>query len=178
MPKSEQRRPRPSNNKGFWERQREQEQKAKEEEQKLLEEKRIRALEMNEENFPVLGNPGAKTTSWGGRKFSELASEWKEEQDKIVEEEALNSTRGEVREDFVLPRFMTNRRFEEPEDVVEEPKPLPSPDDEWTVVSNRKVRKPKPIIDDEFEAHDEVDETGETVWDAPEEHETCWDERR
>jgi hypothetical protein len=178
MPRSEQRRTRPSNQKTYWDRQREIEQKTKDEEEKLVEKKRIESLEMTEENFPALGNSSTKTTGWGGRKFSELASEWKEEDDKLIETETMNSVREDTREDFVLPRFMTTRRFEEPEDVAEEPKPASPVDDEWTVVSHRKVRKPKPIIDDEFDQRDEVNENGDTVWDAPEEHETCWDERR
>lgn len=178
MPRSEQRSQRPSNQKSYWERQRQEQQKAKEEEQKLLEEKRLKSLEMNEDNFPVLGNPPAKSSGWDGRKFSELASEWKEEQDKLIDENTMNNVKDEIREDFVLPRFMTTRRFEEPEDVVDEPKTVTPVEDEWTVVSHKKVRKPKPIIDDEFDEQAEVDDNGETVWDGPEEHETCWDERR
>jgi hypothetical protein len=91
---------------------------------------------------------------------------------------------------FQLPRFRNVRRFAEPEDEYydeAEHNPEEKVDkeeeeegEEWTLVDNFKYRKPKPELDfsdDELGNYGEPNEDG-TVWGAPEEHETCWDDRR
>jgi hypothetical protein len=145
-----------------WEIQ-EEEDKKKAEEKKRAEE---RGLEKTEENFPSLGGSAPRVNTWGGgRKFTELASEWKEEADRNVEIK-------EEEEKFVLPRFRNVHRFIEPEDD----KPLPSQtkddNDGWTTVE-RKIKKNgfKSIFDDDGNLIEE-----DTVWGGEEQEETCWND--
>jgi hypothetical protein len=183
----ERRAPRRPYEKPFWQIEQERAQLELEEKKKAAE----RGLEDTEENFPVLG--GRQITSsgsvWtGARKFSELASDWKSADDQRKEEEereknASNTTYSD--NIFPLPRFHNMHRFGEPEDeycedddyVTEQQTPS---EEKWTVVDNRKYRKPKPKFDldeEDVKASHENEEDA-TVWGAPEEHETCWDERR
>jgi hypothetical protein len=161
--------------KSQWDIQREEAAKQKEQDEKAREEKRLRGLEMNDENFPTLGNATTSTSGWAGRKFSELVSEWKEEDDRTKEEdEILNSNEHDV---FVLPKFTNLHRFEEPEDIVEEVSSSKQVDDEWTTVKSKKNRKPKPLPSEEQDNFEEQ-ENNDTVWsEERQEHETCWDER-
>ena len=163
--------------KSFWDQQREEAAKQKEQEDKQKEENRLRGLEMNEENFPTLGNPNTSSYGWNGRKFSELATEWKEEDDRLKDYQ-LNSKNTEDSDIFVLPKFTNIHRFEEPEDTQEETKLVPQVEDEWTVVKSRKNRKSKtPNNTEESNNFDEI-ENDDTVWaEERQEHETCWDER-
>jgi hypothetical protein len=153
-----------------------------------------RGLENTIENFPTLGgNPVVTPPSiWSsGRKFSELASEWKatDEQNKEDDERQKNREIETKRDDmFQLPRFRNVRRFAEPEDEYydeEENVPQEKKEDaeeegeEWTVVDNTRYRKPKPEFDfgdDELDNYNETEGDG-TVWGASEAHETCWDDR-
>jgi hypothetical protein len=161
--------------KSHWDIQREEAAKQKEQEEKAKEEKRLRGLEMNDENFPTLGNATTSTSGWAGRKFSELVSEWKEEEDRLKEEdEILNNNEHDV---FVLPKFTNMHRFEEPEDVVEEISPIKQVEDEWITVKSKKNRKPKALVSEEHDNFEEQ-ENNDTVWsEERQEHETCWDER-
>jgi hypothetical protein len=181
----ERRAPRRPHEKPFWQIQQENEKLELEEKKKAAE----RGLEDTAENFPTLGGNtvSASGSIWsGGRKFSELATDWKSTDDQRKEEEERQKNRldDNRRDDtFQLPRFRSMRRFSEPEDECcedEAPPEQPLPEEEkWTLVDNRKYRKPKKEFDFSEEL-DDYDENGEdeTVWGAPEEHETCWDDRR
>jgi hypothetical protein len=146
-----------------WEIQ-EEEDKKKAEEKKRAEE---RGLEKTEENFPSLGGSAPRVNTWGGgRKFSELASEWKEQADtniEVVDKE----------EHFVLPRFRNIHRFIEPED--ERPPPPEKTEDQndgWTTVE-RKIKKKefKSMFDEDGNIIED-----DTVWGGEEEEETCWND--
>jgi hypothetical protein len=166
-------------------------------------EKKMRGMENTEENFPTLCAPVTKTVTWGGeRKFTDLASEWREDDTRRKEEEEEEKRRAEDIEryrnerntysnsNFVLPRFRNVRRFEEPEDQErldenETTKPAEQfGEDEtgWTVVERKiKVKREKTFEELEAEYQKDLEEgtNDDTVWAAgPEEHETCWDERR
>jgi len=176
--------------KPFWMIEKEREQLELEEKKKAAE----RGLEDTLDNFPMLGgipnttNSGTSNIWSGSRKFSELASEWKssDEQRKEDEERDKNHANDNNHDDvFQLPRFRNIHRFGEPEDeycddTEDQPPSQVKPEDEWKVVDNRRYRKPKPAFDFSDESLDDYHEHVEdgTVWGAPEEHETCWDERR
>ena len=185
----ERRAPRRPHEKPFWQIEEERAKLALEEKNKDAE----RGLEKTEENFPSLGGnkPIVQSGSiWAGsQKFSELAAEWKstDEQRKEEEDRQNNPTGNKTSYDevFQLPRFRNVRRFIEPENDYCEEIDLPTVDpipeeEEWTVVDNRKYRKPKPEFDFSEEGLDNYDENEEdgTVWGAAEEHETCWDDRK
>lgn len=187
----ERRTPRRQQEKTFWEIEQE---KAKLEVEKKKKEAE-RGLEDTVENFPTLGGNTvvASGSAWSAsRKFSELASDWKSTDDKRKEEEERQKEREknceiENRRDdtFQLPRFYNMHRFSEPEDEYYpdggvQPEQSIQEEEKWTLVDNRKYRKPKPEFDFNEDDLDNYDEDGEdgTVWGAPEEHETCWDDRR
>lgn len=180
--KKERRPPRRPHEKSSWEVQKEQ---AEREAEKNIK----RGLENTEENFPVLGNTVSTSTStaWNtsGRKFSELVSDWKNDDDERREQEEpeKDSVRKENKEVFVLPVFRNTKRFSDLDDKSpkeDEDKKIASLDDGWTNVDKRKYRKPKAERTSEEESANEPKEEPEddTVWAAPEEHETCWDDRR
>jgi len=173
-----QRQPKRPQQKPRWQIEEDMKQAEEEEKRKQAE----RGLERTEENFPALGNAGAKQMTWSGRKFTELASEWKEETDREKEARELEEKRTDD-SDFVLPRFHNIRRFAEPEERLDETVEEKPVDEEgqWETV-NRKVRKEKreltfEELEEKYGGECDAEEDG-TVWGAPEEHQTCWDERR
>lgn len=172
--RNKQRAPRRQFEKPFWQIEKEKAEQEAIEKQKEIE----RGLEDTEQNFPTLGVAGIKSGWSGTRKFTELVSEWKADEDKKKEEEEAEKTLGYKNDTgFVLPQFNNVRRFEEPEEVIEEAE-QPA-EDEWTRVDHRKYRKPKAektFEEDEFD--DDEGEHDDTVWGGQEEHQTCWDDRR
>lgn len=128
------------------------------------EEETLKILEeRTEEHFPSLGGNVARENVWsGGKKFSELAAEWKET-DKPVEQVV------EDKRSFVLPTFNNVRNFT---DEIPRPSPLPVADDEWVEVKTKKyMKKPddfKSIFDEEGNLLEE-----ETVWNENED-DSCW----
>ncbi len=183
----ERRPPRRPYEKPFWQIEQERAKLELEEKEKAAE----RGLEDTEDNFPTLGRRPITSSmgAWtGARKFSELASDWKSaDEQRKEEEERQKSASNTTYNDgiFPLPRFHNMHRFGEPEDEYYEEddttseQQLPS-EEKWTVVDNRKYRKPKPEFDfsqEDVNASHENEEDG-TVWGGQEEHETCWDERR
>ena len=177
-PFHKERRPRRQYEKPLWQIEKEKEQQELEEKKKEAE----RGLEDTVENFPTLGKttPATSTIWSGSRKFSELASDWKIADEKRKEdEERLKASGQDERNDvFQLPRFRNVHRFSEPEDeYYEEPPEVPS-EEKWTVVDHRKYRKPKKEIDFNEDDFDDCQDEDGTVWNAQEEHETCWDEQR
>jgi hypothetical protein len=125
-----------------------------------------------------------RASSWGGKKtFASLAAEWDEhakiaELDKQQEEKDTTFNRKTV---MPLPRFHNVRRFvesEEEESVEDQPQQTSNPDDEgWVLVDRKKYRREKTL--EEKLNRPPTPENDGTVWDgnAPEEHETCWDQR-
>lgn len=131
-------------------------------------------MENTEENFPVLVGQSSPRV-WSGKKFTDLAAEWKEA-DEI--EKQLN-TEKETSEDynFILPKFRTIHRFAEPEDDA----PVEKVVDEWEVVQRKPRKVKRDLTEAELEAKyavPEDEENTDTVWGGPEEHQTCWNERR
>lgn len=131
----------------------------------------------------------ATTSSWGTKKtFASLAAEW-DEQAKLAEiqkqqdeHEKQNEMVFSRKTVMPLPRFHNVRRFVEPEEEEEATEQVPqnsNPDDEgWVTVDRKKYRREK-TIEEKLNRPVTPDEHDETVWngDAPEEHETCWDQR-
>jgi len=163
--------------KPHWEVEKEAAEKA-EREKKEADEKA--ALENTEENFPSLSRAAPKQVSWGGRKFSELAVEWKSK----AEEEALSKNTPEKDtpslDGIVLPKFNNVHRFHEPEQEKEVPDQETNDDTEWKTIRRKVYIPKKKTIEEEIKEEEEKPESNDTVWDAEEkeEHETCWDERR
>ena len=121
--------------------------------------------ERTEEHFPSLGGNVARENVWnGGKKFSELAAEWKES-DKPIEVVVVEDKRS-----FVLPKFNNIRNFID--DEIPRPTPLPVAEDGWTEVKTKKKFKGpddfKSIFDEEGNLLEE-----ETVWNNQEE-DSCW----
>lgn len=142
-----------------------------------------RGLERTEENFPSLGNSIAKPVAWGGRKFSELASEWKAQDDrkKEVEETGYEHTyRGD---EFVMPQFAPIQNFVEPEEDDEESPPAPlstTEETDWVTVDHgakqraRRSRK-NARIEERLRRYDEGEEPEPMGDNLDEEDDTCWD---
>jgi hypothetical protein len=130
----------------------------------------------SEKNFPQLGDVKHKS-SWIGRKFAELASEWNQDDEKRKEDAELRQsyTRNYT---VVLPRFQNIQKFEEEEEA--QASPASEVADEWKTIERKKQQKPKELKEKTFEEYEKEAEKqekeDETVWDVPE-HETCWDER-
>ncbi len=161
----------------------EEERRAKEQLKLSAEEERRKNVELTDNNFPSLGSPVSKATAWGGAKsFAALAVEWdektkmEEKQQEKVEEPTTVFRR---RNALPLPQFHNVRRFVEPEEEEEQPsKPTPVEDDGWVTVDRRKYRRQK-TIEEKLARPPTPDQNNDSVWnnDAPEENETCWDER-
>lgn len=143
-----------------------------------------KVCEMNDTNFPALGEVPKKVTVWGGTKsFAELASEWKEKQEtdelmKQHEEEKKSQQPTYYRQNVPLPKFHNVRRFVEPEDDEEVAKPVNKKEDDegWTVVDRTKVRREKTF--EERMAKIEMEEknaSNELEADGHEEYESVWD---
>lgn len=173
--RNKQRAPRRQFEKPFWQIEKEKAEQEAIEKQKEME----RGLEDTEQNFPTLGVAGIKSGWSGTRKFTELVSEWKADEDKKKEDEETEKTLGYKNDTgFVLPQFNNVRRFEEPEEVLDEEEEKPA-EDSWTRVDHKKYRKPKAEKTFEEDEFDEDDgEHDDTVWGGQEEHQTCWDDRR
>lgn len=155
--------------------------------QKALEEEKGR--ELTDNNFPRLVALPTKLSVWGGsRSFADLANEWKEKtvEDEISKKNAEDEKNEErtyvYRQNLPLPKFHNVRRFVEADDeedsyVEAAPQANPTDDDSgWTLVDRKKVRREK-TFEEKLAAHAET--TDDSVWnaDAPEEHETCWDDK-
>lgn len=182
--------PRPqryNNRKSQWQLEQEEEEKKKVIQQQELEKKK----EFTEDNFPSLGSAPTSVKVWGEKKtFAALAVEWnkKAEEDAIEqkhrEKEEQEAALFHRRANVPLPRFHNVHRFVEPEDEDDDEleeefnQPPANPEEEgWTVVDRAKRRRQKTI--EERLERSPTPENDDTVWngDAPNEHETCWDER-
>jgi len=142
---------------------------------------RKNALEQTVENYPPLANAQVVKSKWAGdRKFTDLASEWSSTSAIQKEEEEIAKSRSRNQEySFILPRFQNIHRFEEPEDneIQESANPIKEDEDGWNTVKRIKVRKlkqDKTLLELEKETA-ESSEPDETVWNQPQEYETCWD---
>jgi hypothetical protein len=161
-----------------WELERERVEKERQEAQN-------RNMQQTEENFPVLGRTVTKPLAWTGRKFNELATEWKEIEDKekaIKEQEDAPVVDRD--DDFVLPVFRPSRFYVEEEETpapVEEITNADEENDGWVTVDRslkkmmRTSRKEARIndrlrrLDDGEELDDEAEDDTENNQD-----ETCW----
>jgi hypothetical protein len=150
-----------------------------------------KGMEKTEQNFPPLSRAigSSRVVVWE-KKFSELASDWKSEADKHIEEEKMQQEFAKsqitkapsvpVPKTFKLPVFANKHRYVEEEEEEEKPKQAPPSDLDdsgWTLVDTRKVRRKK-TFEEVVNRPPTPEEDG--VWkdDAPAEHETCWEDRR
>lgn len=152
----------------------------KEEAERKRQEEIARGLERTEENFPQLGNATAKTLSWGGRKFTDLVNEWKEEDDKkkSLEEKPEEGYFEKEYEEFVMPKFQPTHRYYEPEPVPEE-KPAVQEDDGWVTVDNFAKKKAKQAkkqarLQEKLRRYDEGGELEYNDESEEEKDDTCW----
>jgi hypothetical protein len=133
-----------------------------------------RDMANTEENFPILGDC-ASPRVWNGKKFTDLAAEWKEADE--IEKHSNAEKEASEEYNFVLPKFRTVHRFAEPEDDP----PVEKSVDEWEVVQRKPRKVKRDLTEEELEAKyavPEDDENTDTVWGGQEEHQTCWNERR
>lgn len=141
-------------------------------------------VELNEQDFPRLGNEPAKIKFWDGQKsFASLAVECakKAEEAEIFKKyKEIEETKKKVFRSVntPLPVFHNVHHFVEPEDEPkEEKKNSLEEEDGWIKVQNRKQRRQK-TFEERMNRPTTPDEN-ETNWndEQPAEHETCWDER-
>ena len=137
-------------------------------------------IETKEESFPALGS-SVSPRSWGNptKKFSSLATEWKERDDEKALSEEIDRERSKrSTTQNVLPMFRPSRKF------IEDPQPDEATDavstgnDGWTDVIRTKVRKPKVERQIDENNDEESDEKDGTCWDDEENEESCWDDHR
>jgi hypothetical protein len=146
----------------------------------------------NDDNFPKLGKAVAKKTAWSGKKFTELATDWKEEDEEKKLLSMMSSSKEEISIGFVMPQFNPTRRFVDEEEVPQvASSPVQSEDDSgWTTVdrTNRRLvqtvhrlrRKDEYLerLDNGEEPVGKDDNNDDTAWgDQLESHETYWDQR-
>lgn len=160
----------------------------KERAEKERQEAQERALQRTEENFPSLGGAVAKPVSWGGRKFTELVTEWKEkeEHEKAVKEGDAPPER--TSDIFVMPVFRPSRFYAEQEDdtpvpdeyVPCEPLKVDSEDDGWVTVDNSakkqaRLARKQARIEEKLRRLDEGEEPEPEEGEEDEEQDdTCW----
>ncbi len=109
-----------------------------------------RNMEQTEENFPSLVSSRPVLSTWSGRKFNELASEWKADEDerKVIQEASKTSgdTTTPVVDGFVMPTFkLTHHYAEKEETVVSDDKPAEKEEDEWVTVDHRAKDRARQI---------------------------------
>lgn len=141
-------------------------------------------IENTEENFPTLvSQTSVKFWNSDKKTFAQLATEWNEkakEEEITKQAEAEESQRIEASPRYThsLPKFHNVHRFVEPEDEPEEPPAVaPINDDGWVTVQ-RKIRREK-TFQEKFNRPETPPQ--DTVWNAdehPNEHETCWEDKR
>lgn len=159
------------------------------EKERLEKEKREaqeRGMRDTEENFPTLGTSTAKKVSWGGRSFTELATEWNEMEEAKKRAELKKKTEPEKESDiFTMPVFRPSRFYTEDEEYVEEtPAPPPPPvdpdEDGWVEVDHqakklRRIARKKARMEERLRRMDDGEDVEpEGGEDEEEEDETCW----
>lgn len=149
-----------------------------------------RGMRDTEENFPRLGGATAKPVNWSGRKFTELATEWKSEEDerKALEEAEKKGVETPKNEKFILPTFNPSRHYVETEDgedtpipAVEETSATQGEDDGWTTIDHsakfaaRRARKQK-RMEEKLKRYDEGEEPEPADGEQNEEEQddSCW----
>ena len=147
-----------------------------------------RNVEDTHENLPTLSSTIQNTRTWAssGKSFAQLASEWDVQKKKDDEKAAMEKRRIEEyetrrRSDYIhptLPQFNNVGRYIEPEDA-DTTQPEPESQDDWTLVDRRKAKKVVQVEDDKS-SDGNPEKNDETVWNSeqPEEHETCWDDKK
>lgn len=147
-----------------------------------IESEKLKSVEKNDTNFPSLGSTNVRTNGNWNRSFAVLATEWNQKEDeekkKQANEKSQTEQYGSSKTIFNLPLFQNVKRFVEPEEELDDEVEKPVPVDDWVTVERKKFRKTKSSIDDDRSSTGSQDNKDDTVWDQPEEHETCWDERR
>lgn len=140
-----------------------------------------RGLKNTEENFPALGSGAPKQTAWGGRKFNELAAEWKQHDDeRKIEEEYTKKD-----DTFTLPVFQPRHYFvEEDEDMSSQPPPrIAEPEDNgWTTVDRTKKMDARLVRrearqDERLRRMDEgIEPDSDENEEIGEDEESCWNQ--
>lgn len=125
------------------------------------------------DNFPTLVHSPNPKISPNGNKLTET---FKDVGRNVNSQDNFKKNAMSNNQNFVLPRFVPSRKYEEPEVVGNSKAQKVDQDDEWTQIV-RKKRAPKPEKTfEEMEKEMQEKEEEETVWNKQEE-ESCWDER-
>jgi hypothetical protein len=147
-----------------------------------IESERVKSLEKTDVNFPSLGSGEVRKNGNWNRSFAVLATEWNQKEDeekkKQADEKVLSEYYASNRPQFNLPHFHNVKRYIDVEEQLDTDEVQKTgPVDDWVTVERKKIRKTRANDDDESSSG-ESENKDETVWDQPEEYETCWDERR
>jgi hypothetical protein len=169
-----------------WKRELEAEKLAKQKK----DEEQLKGMTVNDTNFPPLssGDKSLNGVVWN-KKFSTLASEWKTDAEKHVEEEKIKTefkksqdiyvTGGLAPKKLKLPQINSAEQYaDEEEETNDKPVTAGLDDNTWTLVDTHKVRRKK-TIEEREEQEQSSSHEDEGVWkdDMLAEHETCWDDR-
>lgn len=145
-----------------------------------------RNMEKTEDNFPALGKVVSRSVAWGGRKFTDLATEWKSEDDtrKLTTETKPEGETHPSSDGFVMPTFkLTHHYAEKEEAVVSDDKPVEKEEDEWVTVDHgakaraRQIRKQQRFeekmrrMDNGEESESEHDDNNDDQAD-----DSCWND--
>lgn len=172
----EDRKPRYQNNRRYekprW-------QVLEEEEETRRKEKQEQGLENTEQNFPALSTTNILKPKIG-KSFAQIAAEGHERHELEEQKKTYQERRREQRFDMPLPVFHNIHNYTEPEDDMpqDQPKHGSQTEDGWITVDRKKYYKKKlPEEERPPTPEEQSEQKDDTVWNQPEEHETCWDER-
>lgn len=132
-------------------------------------------LDTTETNFPTLVHSPLPKISPKGNKFVEITDNWRDIDNRTKNEENFKKNAMSNSQNFVLPRFVPSRKYEEStaESVSSQ---KAEQNDEWTEIVRKKRAPKQEKTFEEMEKEMQEKEEEETVWNKQEE-ESCWDER-
>ena len=132
-------------------------------------------LDTTETNFPTLVHSPLPKISPKGNKFVEITDNWRDIDNRTKNEENFKKNAMSNNQNFVLPRFVPSRKYEE--STVESVSPQKAEqNDEWTEIVRKKRAPKQEKTFEEMEKEMQEKDEEETVWNKQEE-ESCWDDR-
>ena len=133
-------------------------------------------LDTTETNFPTLVHSPLPKISPKGNKFVEITDNWRDIDNRTKNEENFKKNAMSNSQNFVLPRFVPSRKYEEPRAAESVSPQKAEQNDEWTEIVRKKRAPKQEKTFEEMEKEMQEKEEEETVWNKQEE-ESCWDER-
>jgi hypothetical protein len=141
-----------------------------------MKENQERGMDDNESNFPALSTVAPKI-GFTAKRFADIALAGHEKSEREAQKKVVEEKYRTERYNLPLPVFHNVGHFVEPEDDRPYHEPAkPRDEDGWVTVDRKKYRSKK-ATEDRPLTPEEEQHREDTVWDQPEEHETCWDER-